>query len=535
MPPWERYSGQSQGPWSRYAQPAEEGPSVVADIVKSAGAGLAEGAISMASAGDARELASKGVDYLGNKLGASPETVEKVKTAGAALARSNPLTAMFAIGPTSDQLQKKVEEHTGEFHKPQTLAGEYARTVGQFVPAAAAPGPGGIIRRVVTQAALPGVASEAAGQYTKDTAAEPYARVAAALTAAVAGSKRVAPERVTASDLKASAKSAYESPEVKGLVLDPSAVSRVGQTAERAMEAGGARRSFAGPAFNVNDELQNLPNTQVARSMQRAGLSPGATIDDIKNVRTAQGEVVRGGTDPLTGQLNPQANAAVTSRKKISEYLANIPASDVIAGDAQAAGKLLRQADADYAASKRTGVVEALMRRAELQAGSANSGQNVNNAMRQKLRGLLANERKTGGFSPEEIQQLERAVLGTRTGNAARFLGNALGPSGALMLVPGVGLGAAATGLGADPQVASAIGGLSLLAGRGARAVANRSTARQVAKFQDMAALRAPSHDAIASTKAAQADLLTSEARRAAIARALLNASVAPRLNVPQH
>lgn len=537
MPPWERYgANQASGPWSRYTPPpADEGPSVAADVAKSAGVGLAEGAIGMLGAGDVRELASRGVDYLGGKVGASPETLEKVKAAGSSLARSNPLTAMFAVGPTSAEIQKKVEAQTGEFYKPQTTAGEYARTVGQFVPAAAAPGPGGIMRRVATQAVLPGVASEAAGQLTQGTAAEPYARTGAALAAAVAGSKRVAPERVTAADLKGAAKAAYESPEVKGLVLDPAAVARVGQAGERAMEAGGARRSFAGPAFSVNDELQTLPNTQVARSMQKAGLNPGATVDDLKNVRTAQSEIVRGGTDPVTGALNSEARAALTGRKKVSEYLANVPAGDVIAGDAKAAAKMLRQADADYAASKRAGVVEALVNRAEAQAKSSNSGQNINNAIRQKLRTLLTNERKNAGFNDAEMAQLERAVMGTRVGNAARNIGNKFGSSGVMSLAPTAIIGGGASMLGADPSTAVALGVLGSGIGRVARRVGNASTARQTAKFEDMIVSRAPSHDAIASTKAANAARLTADERRLALARALLNTSIAPRLNAPQH
>lgn len=77
-------------------------------------------------------------------------------------------------------------------YDPKTVMGQGAKTVGSFLPAALA-GPGGIGRRVVTQAVVPGVASETAGQATKGTAAEPWARLGAALAApmAVSGAGRV--------------------------------------------------------------------------------------------------------------------------------------------------------------------------------------------------------------------------------------------------------------------------------------------------------------------------------------------------------
>lgn len=87
-------------------------------------------------------------------------------------------------GPES--VQKAMESVTGEFHKPQTTAGHYAETVGEFVPAVAA-GPGGVVRRLALGAVVPGVASEAAGQATKGTGYEVPARLAAGLTAGGVG------------------------------------------------------------------------------------------------------------------------------------------------------------------------------------------------------------------------------------------------------------------------------------------------------------------------------------------------------------
>lgn len=72
---------------------------------------------------------------------------------------------------------------------PQTIPGEYAETAGSFLPAAAALGASSL--RDVPAAlgrygVLPAAASETAGQLTKGTAVEPYARVAGAIAPEVA-------------------------------------------------------------------------------------------------------------------------------------------------------------------------------------------------------------------------------------------------------------------------------------------------------------------------------------------------------------
>lgn len=69
-------------------------------------------------------------------------------------------------------------------YEPQTTAGEYAGTVGEFLPGAAIGGAN--VANLLRFGALPGVASEAAGQLTEGSNLEPYARVAAALAAPAA-------------------------------------------------------------------------------------------------------------------------------------------------------------------------------------------------------------------------------------------------------------------------------------------------------------------------------------------------------------
>lgn len=79
-------------------------------------------------------------------------------------------------------------------YQPQTTAGEYAGTVGEFLPGAAVGGLG--VGNLLRFGVLPGLASEGAGQLTEGSSIEPYARVAAALAAPVApalASKAISP------------------------------------------------------------------------------------------------------------------------------------------------------------------------------------------------------------------------------------------------------------------------------------------------------------------------------------------------------
>jgi hypothetical protein len=85
--------------------------------------------------------------------------------------------------PTSHDIQGQVEKVTGEFRKPQNQTEADAETVGEFLPAALA-GPGGLLRKVVTQDAIPAAASIVAGRYSDQN---PYVKALAGFLAGGAG------------------------------------------------------------------------------------------------------------------------------------------------------------------------------------------------------------------------------------------------------------------------------------------------------------------------------------------------------------
>lgn len=157
------------------ATPAPSSDGAMMDVAKSGGIGLVRGGLSILGLpGDIAELGARGIDratqYVGGKLGVD-------------------VTPRKDAAPTygSSDITKAVEARTGEFYKPQTTAGKYAETIGEFAPGLIG-GPMGLGRRALTQVVAPAVASEAAGQVTEGTKAEPYARVAAAILGGIAPS-----------------------------------------------------------------------------------------------------------------------------------------------------------------------------------------------------------------------------------------------------------------------------------------------------------------------------------------------------------
>lgn len=154
------------------------------DALKSVGVGLARGAIGLAGLpGDLSNVIGQGLSFLEQKVTGETDAERAERDLAATKAKA----AVPNITPTSRDITSAVESQTGEFYKPQTRAGRYAETIGEFAPAALV-GPGRLGTKLVTQALLPGVGSEAAGELTKGTGYEPYARVAGALAGGLAPS-----------------------------------------------------------------------------------------------------------------------------------------------------------------------------------------------------------------------------------------------------------------------------------------------------------------------------------------------------------
>lgn len=184
-------------PQSQLAQAIPSEESAASDIAKSALTGLEKGAMGIVGLpGDI----IKGARWAAEKVG-----LPTVKT---------PV-------PGYSELQQEYEKAGGPVHEPKSTLGHYAETLGEFVPAAF--GGGGSIARKAAQVVIPAVASETAGQATKGTAAEPYARLAAGLggIGIATLAKRGAEALPSATALKTEARQYYDAVDKSGVRVNP--------------------------------------------------------------------------------------------------------------------------------------------------------------------------------------------------------------------------------------------------------------------------------------------------------------------------
>jgi len=119
----------------------------------------------------------------------TPSTLARILMSGGGAAvgvKPETMNRVLAVLPKADgapPTTKDVETFVGnpKYHKPQTVPGEYARTLGQFAPGALMPGS---LLVKGANVVVPALTSETAGQMTKGSKAEPYARVLGALLGA---------------------------------------------------------------------------------------------------------------------------------------------------------------------------------------------------------------------------------------------------------------------------------------------------------------------------------------------------------------
>lgn len=172
-------------------------PPVLGDMARSVPTGLAEGTTGfLGIGGDLAPLVRGAQDALAHNIGKwtglyTPEQYDAEMAKGRA---KLPPELRFGYGfPSSAKLNDAVQKVTGPYYQPQTVPGQYARTVASFVPGAAAGGEG-ILGRLAP-AVTAGLASESAGQLTKGTDAEPWARFGAGVAGGGLGALGTQPAR----------------------------------------------------------------------------------------------------------------------------------------------------------------------------------------------------------------------------------------------------------------------------------------------------------------------------------------------------
>lgn len=266
----------------------------------------------------------------------------------------------------------------------------------------------------------------------------------------------------------------YKSPVFNAVELKPGATAQLADDITANLVDNKFRDYLHGGTFRAVSELKQTPGEV-------------STLSDVIGVRQLLGKV--------SGDYKESA-AATQAIKQIDKYISELKTADVVAGNPTEAASTLFDANANYAAMKRGETVAKAEYLAELNARTSAKG--MDTASRGQLKSILQRENKQRGFSDEELAQMQRATFGTRTGNAFRAVGD-WGPTGGkapLLLHAGTAFKSGGASL---PYSAA-----HLVAGWAARWGANRSTAGQVARLDEMVRARSPLHQALlANTPAA--------------------------------
>ncbi len=401
-------------------------PSPMSDVAASGGIGVVKGTIGLAGLpGDASSLLNKGIDYGLNKLGID--------------------TPASYPNPTgSASIQRGVESVTGPLYEPKTTAGKYAQTVGEFAPAVLA-GPGGVARKLITQAAIPGIASEAAGQATEGTAAEPYARFGAALLGGAGGNalansmlKEAPIAAPTLEQIHAHGKTELNHPEVTSLKIDPNSLSDIKNVVTHDLNSGdmnnGIRPTAPTQAPLVYKTLNDL---ETPLSQNRP-----ATFNDIQRTKSLLGPL--GQEVDATGRPTPQAWAAQRARHLIDQNFQALPQSSVLSGNIDNALPHIQTGNKDFVQFYKANQLANILENSDIKANTANSGMNAGNTIMQNLKPLLLNGgAKAENYTPEEFSALEKVIGRNNNAQTLRRWGNRIAgiPGQAIGMTAGLGVG----------------------------------------------------------------------------------------------
>ena len=360
-------------------------------------------------------------------------------------------------------------------YEAQTAAGKiFDKYVGagiELVPGVAATGGAGVLRTAAQQgtraavrqgigdiaryAIAPAAAGEVAGDVTKGTPLEPWARLGASvLTAFAAGGRRPphAQPAPTADQLQAASNNLYTHARQQGLLVSHTVYDRAIDDITRNIQRLGIDPTIHPESFAALQRLQS-----------ERGISQD--LQDIDTMRQILGDAA--------GSIKPaDAMRAASMRDQLDNFMNNLQPADVLAGNPRQAATLITQARSLWSRQAKAREIGELFRRADLSAPNF-SGSGMENALRTEFRALAKNQQRMRRFTAEERAAIENVARGGRSRisltNLLRMAGK-FAPTG---VVSSALSGGAGFGIGGP------VGAVALPAGGfAARALATRATMR---------------------------------------------------------
>lgn len=361
----------------------------------------------------------------------------------------------LAALPDTRNMLSAVTGGESDYQAPGKV-GEYIATAGEFAGGAGVTaGPGAILKYGV----VPGLASEAAGQATEGTKAEPYARLAAGLFAPLAlntANKTVnamfrrAADRPSIETLRDAKNAAYSAVDASGVKIPMIVTDDI----YRQAQAAAVSRNYVPEVdTQIKAALKILEN--------QAGMP--LTIGQLDRVR--QG---------LSGRYRaaPDQVAILDMIDIVDDAIQALPGGDDLIMAA-------RQANSHY---KKAELFDNAFLRAADQTADSGSGGNTVNKFRSAVTSIINNPKQKKFFSQAEIDVMRRFVRGDVSENALRLIGK-LSPTGnglmmALHTVGGVASGGASVPLMIGGELARQ--GSTRLAMQGAEQLKNMAATGQI-------------------------------------------------------
>ena len=274
--------------------------------------------------------------------------------------------------------------------------------------------------------------------------------------------------------LRQASDEAFENVRNSGVDYNAQAVAAMARDVKLALERDGILANGAPKTHSYLDDLANPPEGAVApisHLMAARYAARNARKDFANPTEQLAGRRMVDSLDKFMGSDNPNA---------------------VVAGPAAAAAREFRDANANYAASKRSETLSGAETRAELRAAATNSGANLDNAIRSRAEAIYNSDKLSAGFNEAEMKAIEEVVRGTATRNTLRKVGNLLGGGG------GLGMGLTAGGAGAmvgsmfGPVAGAAAGAGVAGTGMAAKQGGAALTRRAFQNVDEMTRMRSP-------------------------------------------
>ena len=213
------------------------------------------------------------------------------------------------------------------------------------------------------------------------------------------------------------ARDAYRASEQQGVMIQPTAIKQAHNDIVSDLTNLGYHRKLSPEISVALDELNKL-------SMPTMGGRPNYTTLKGVDIINRMARKASSSPDPTTRMMGK------VFHEKIDNLLDSLSPANTIGGNAPEAVKALQEARNYWKLARKTEKVEDMIDTAILETASTGSGGNINNKLRQAIKKIIvANKKKPGGWTPDELAAMRAIAEPGAAKDLARLFGK-ISPGG---------------------------------------------------------------------------------------------------------